>query len=187
MRKLIGFCFLLCFGWSLAQTVSFQEAEKSNDPRVIATFIKANPSHPQVVQLKKKLIDILNSGGYTTEIASATKSPESASTKSYGTTKGKVSSSKASSGSNRTVDLLNHLFNNDPNSKEAYVQITNNANCNITVIIRGPKSYSMTIPAKKQNYVLLEKGTYNFSSNICGANYMSTKSIQKDMMITLNK
>lgn len=184
MKKVCLLLLMLWFGVSTAQSGSFQEARTSNDPRVVATFIKANPSHPQVVELKQHLINLVNSGAVP---MTATSGNATSPTYSGGNSSSYSSAGGQAAHKKKTVDLLNHLFNNDPSSKDAYIQITNNSACNIMVNIVGPRSYSLNIPSRRQNFVLVDKGTYNLSSKICGASYASRKVINKDITITLNK
>ena len=96
-------------------------------------------------------------------------------------------SSETSEKNKRTADLLTHMFSNDPNSKEAYVQIVNKSKCNLIVKISGKKFYNLTVPANNQNFILLDKGNYTLTSSICDAKYSSSKSIKGDISITLNQ
>jgi len=183
MKKLL---FLVLFASSIigkAQAISFDQAKNSRDPRIVATFIKANPDHPRVVELKQHLIELVNSGA---QASAAPQSGYNSSASSYAT-KTSYSSGGSAMHKQRTVDLLNHLFNSDPSSKDAYVQITNNSKCNVEMKISGRRSYMLSIPPRKQNFILVDKGTYTFSSMICEARYQSVKDVSKDVMITLNK
>lgn len=187
MKKLFYLVFFLMFLSGFAQTVTLQQAQTSDDPRIVATFIKANPDHPQTPELKRRLIAIVNSNKTPNQQAAVAK-PKVAPLKSGTVSQGTISSAGSSaSHKTKTTDLLNHLFNNDPNSKDAYLQITNKSKCNLVVKISGKKFYNLTIPANNQNFILVEKGTYTLTSSICDAKYSSVKDISKDLMITLSR
>ncbi len=175
MKKFFLVAAVSLFSCISAQSYTYQQARYSNDPRVVATFIKANPQHPQVVELKEHLISLVNSGA-------AAPASSSSAQRSYSS--GALSSSGHKQ---KTVEMLNHIFNSDPSSKDAYVQITNNSKCNVEVRISGRKNYSMMVPARNKNFILVDKGTYTFSSMICDAKYNSTKQVSKDLAITLTR
>lgn len=88
---------------------------------------------------------------------------------------------------NKTVKILNSLFDNDPNSKECIVMIENKSDCNIIVRIEGVGNtkYRLAIPAHENNSVVIEKGNYLLTSLVCGAQYASQKTIQKPLMVAL--
>ena len=85
----------------------------------------------------------------------------------------------------RTAALLTHMFNTDPRSKEAYIQIVNKSKCNLIVKISGKKFYNLTVPANGQNFILVDKGSYSVTTSICDAVYNQTKALTKDVIITL--
>lgn len=88
---------------------------------------------------------------------------------------------------NKTVKILNSLFDNDPNAKECIVLIQNQSDCNIIVRMEGvgTTKYRLAIPARSDNSIVIEKGQYLFSSLVCGAQYASQKTIQKPIMVAL--
>lgn len=88
---------------------------------------------------------------------------------------------------NKTVKILNSLFDNDPNAKECIVLIQNKSDCNIIVRIEGigHTKYRLPVPANGDNSIVIEKGDYLLSSLVCGAQYASQKTIQKPLMIAL--
>ena len=69
----------------------------------------------------------------------------------------------------RTEDLLNHLFNTDPSSRTAYVQIVNKSKCSLIVKISGKKYYNLDVPANNQNFLLVDKGSYTIPTSVCDA------------------
>lgn len=174
---------------TFAQTnYTVAQVEQSSDPQVIASFIKANPNHPKTPEFKRKLIAVINSDKTPKQQAQVAKPT----VKPISTDKLKTAIKKdvAKDGSNdknkRTADLLTHLFNNDPSRTTAYVQIVNKSKCNLIVKISGKKFYNLDVPAKNQNFVMVDKGNYTLTTSVCDAKYSSTKNIAKDIVVTLN-
>ena len=85
-------------------------------------------------------------------------------------------------------NILNSLFDNDPNSKESIVLIENKSDCNMIVRIEGVgrSMYRLPVASKTENSIVVAKGNYLFSSNVCGAEYASQKSVHKAIMVSLN-
>lgn len=88
---------------------------------------------------------------------------------------------------NKTVKILNSLFDNDPNAKECIVMIENKSDCNIIVRIEGIGNikYRLPVPAHGDNSMVVQKGDYLLTSIVCGAQYASQKTIQKPLMVAL--
>lgn len=88
---------------------------------------------------------------------------------------------------NKTVKILNSLFDNDPNAKECIVMIENKSDCNIIVRMEGVGiiKYRLPVPAHGDNSIVVQKGDYLFTSIVCGAQYASQKTIQKPLMVAL--
>ncbi|MDN3691071.1 hypothetical protein QWZ06_01695 [Chryseobacterium tructae] len=88
---------------------------------------------------------------------------------------------------NKTVKILNSLFDNDPNTRECIVLIQNQSDCNIIVRMEstGTTKYRLAIPAHSDNSIVIEKGQYLFTSLVCGAQYASQKTIQRPIMVAL--
>lgn len=88
---------------------------------------------------------------------------------------------------NRTVKILNSLFDNDPTSKETAIVIKNNSDCNMIMRMEGigNNKYRLAIPSKEEGSIVIAKGDYLFTSLVCGAQYASQKSIQKSIIVSL--
>ncbi|MDR4951442.1 hypothetical protein REB14_04495 [Chryseobacterium sp. ES2] len=88
---------------------------------------------------------------------------------------------------NRTVKILNSLFDNDPNAKECIVLIQNKSDCNIIVRIEGvgTTKYRLAVPAQGEGSIVIDKGQYLFTSLVCGAQYASQKTIERPIMVAL--
>lgn len=87
----------------------------------------------------------------------------------------------------KTVKILNSLFDNDPNAKECIVMIENRSDCNIIVRFEGTGNtkYRLPVPAHSDNSLVIPKGDYLLTSLVCGAQYASQKTIQKPLMVAL--
>lgn len=88
----------------------------------------------------------------------------------------------------KTVKLLNKLFDNDPSSTDVVVLVENKSDCNIIMRIEGASNikYNLPVPAKSENSIVVTKGDYLFSSLVCGVQYASQKSVQKGVMVSLD-
>lgn len=182
----------------LAQSqYSVEQVENSSNPQMIANFVKYNPSHPKTPILKEKLYQIITNSEVkpagndkSKQVAYPTASPQPKS--SYTPivkTLDEVNASNSDKNAThrqKTVNLLNHLFDNDPNKKEAYVAVKNNSSCDIVVYFSGTKNYTLDVKRNTENFALVDKGNYSITSNVCNAKYSVTKSIHKDMEMTLN-
>jgi len=164
------------------------QVEKSTDAQVIANFIKFNPTHPKTPEFKRKLFSVINNDKTPAKKAAVAKpSIKPISTSTLKTEiKKDVAKNGPSEKNKRTAELLTHLFNSDPSSKNAYVQIVNKSKCNLIVKISGRKYYNLDVPANNQNFILVDKGTYSVTTSVCDAKYSSTKNINKDIVLTLN-
>lgn len=184
MYKILYMCVFMLSVMACGQSkITVEQAEYSSDPKVVAGFIKANPQHPKTPEFKRKLYAMIM-GDQPGVAKPVVKKLDPASLKKE--VKNDVASGKTDAKTQRTVDLLNHLFSNNPNSREAYVSIENKSKCNLIVKISGKKFYNLEIPAKSQNFILVDKGSYTLTTNVCDAKYSSVKNINKDIVITLN-
>lgn len=86
----------------------------------------------------------------------------------------------------KTVKLLNAMFDQDISSKEAILLVQNKSDCNMILRLEGKGFYNLAIPMHSENSLVLPKGDYNLSSNVCDVKYNSTKKIVKNMMVTLS-
>ena len=190
MKKTLYLIVFLLSVFTFAQSkYTVQQVEKSTDAQVIANFVKYNPNHPRTPEFKRKLFAIINNDKPAAVKASVAKPTVAPVNKAK--LKTAIKKDVAADGSNdkhkRTADLLNHLFNSDPNSRTAYVQIVNKSKCNLIVKISGKKFYNLDVPANNQNFIMVDKGSYTLTTSVCDAKYSSRKNISKDIVITLNQ
>ncbi|KXH78704.1 DUF6759 domain-containing protein [Chryseobacterium kwangjuense] len=97
-----------------------------------------------------------------------------------------VAKSESGEAHKKTAAMLTHIFNNDMNKNEAYINIKNRSSCNLIVKISGKKYYNLSVPAKGQNFILIDKGEYVLTTMVCDAKYSSIKKITQDIEIALN-
>jgi hypothetical protein len=190
MKKTLYLIVFLLSVFTFAQSkYTVQQVEKSTNAQVIANFVKYNPNHPRTPEFKRKLFAIINNDKPAAVKASVAKPTVAPVNKAK--LKTAIKKDVAADGSNdkhkRTADLLNHLFNSDPNSRTAYVQIVNKSKCNLIVKISGKKFYNLDVPASNQNFIMVDKGSYTLTTSVCDAKYSSKKTIGKDIVITLNQ
>lgn len=88
--------------------------------------------------------------------------------------------------SEKTVRLLNAMFNEDISSKEVILLFKNQSDCNMIVRIQGKNFYNLAVPAKNENFMVISKGSYTLTSNVCDVVYTSKKDITKSLFLTIN-
>lgn len=86
----------------------------------------------------------------------------------------------------KTVKLLNAMFNEDISSKEVILLFKNQSDCNLVLRIQGKDFYNMAVPAKGENFIVINKGNYTLTSNVCDVVYSSKKEINKSIFLTIN-
>ncbi|CAM3041403.1 hypothetical protein DRF59_11950 [Chryseobacterium flavum] len=122
----------------------------------------------------------------TTAAINALREERAVSYASAGSAKSAGTKAGPSEENKKRAAMLTHLFNNDINKNEAYVNIKNRSNCNLIVKINGKKYYNLSVPAKGENFILIEKGEYILTTMVCDAKYSSLKRINQDIEIALN-
>jgi hypothetical protein len=191
---------------------TLEEAESTAEARIIAGFIKQNPGHEKNDKLKRKLIEMImadnsieakpiikplsknkiekivsnNELNKGKNLASNTKTATPERTVKYASMGSTSKKSEPSEEAKKTASYLTHLFNNDPNDNEAYINIKNKSKCRLIVKISGKKYYNLDVPANGQNFVMVEKGDYVLTTSVCDAKYSSLKKVTRDIEIQLN-
>lgn len=183
MKKIFLLLFITIGISAFSQSVF--EAKQTTDRAVVEKFIRENPNHPAVPQLKQRALSLKYGG--TSQVAKPTVSQMTErkieKTSTVGTTAAK---GKPSEQAKNTAAVLTSLFNNDPNKKEAIIQFVNKSKCALLIKINGKKFYNLSVPANGQNYILVDKGNYMVSTSICDATYSQNKTITKDIIISLS-
>lgn len=181
-NKLYKIFFVLFSVFFMAQTK--QELDKamlSKDPKEISDFIKRYPNNSNVPFLKRKLDNFKGSGSSSAKPTIKPLNTERLEKQVAASNEKGERDAKTQ----RTVEVLNHLFNNNPNKKEAYVLIKNTSDCNLIVKLEGKKFYNLDVPKKGENYIMVPKGSYKVTTMICNARYTSVKNVTQDIEIDL--
>ena len=184
MKNKLLLLILLVFSTFLFSQTS-QELDKamlSKDPSVIAEFIKKYPNNKNTPFLQRKLNSMAGSGNAA---AKPSIQPLNAEKLEKQVEKSEAKG-EPDAKAKRTAEVLTHLFNNDPNKKDAYVLIRNKSECNLIVKFEGKKFYNLDVPKMGENYILVQKGTYRITTMICNAQYASVKNVTQDIEINLN-
>lgn len=87
---------------------------------------------------------------------------------------------------NKTKELLNSLVNEDVTKNEAIFVFKNKSNCNLVLKIAGKKFYTLAVPAYNENFLVLDKGQYTISTDVCDVKFTTQKSIQKHLQLSIN-
>ncbi|WP_426476204.1 DUF6759 domain-containing protein [Chryseobacterium sp. CBSDS_008] len=86
----------------------------------------------------------------------------------------------------KTVKVLNAMFNKDISRNESILLFKNSSDCNIVLRIEGKEFYNLAVAAHSENFIVLTKGLYTLNSNICDMKYSSTKDIKKSIFVTID-
>ncbi|CAD7808640.1 hypothetical protein CHRY9390_01864 [Chryseobacterium aquaeductus] len=97
----------------------------------------------------------------------------------------KLTAETSSEHKDKTVKLLNAMFSEDINSKEAILLFRNNSDCNLVLNISGKKFYNLAVASHNENFIIVDKDLYSISGNICDVRYDSQKQITKNIQIIL--
>ena len=194
--------YLLLLFFTLALSCSTQSKHddimlNTNIPEIEKYLEKAHPEDPKRKLLKSKLIALKNKewtkGAATakpmevrpviTEIPqNFKKNPISEDSDEFK----KLMAVTTSGHKEKTVQLLNSLFSEDINNKEAILLFRNNSDCNLVLKITGKKFYNLAVPAHNENFIVLDKDQYSISGNVCDVKYVSQKQISKNLQIVIS-
>ncbi len=186
------FCGLLIFAQKKSTDIL-----KSTNIVEIESFLKtAHPDDPRRRVLKPKLISLKNSSWMKRDSApfatlkplvkeiprSVLKQKNNAESEEFR----QLLAENSTNHQDKTVKILNQLFNNDVSNKEAILLLQNNSDCNMIVRLQGKDFYNLAVPAHGENSIVLKKGEYVLKSNVCDMQYSSAKRIEKSTLVILN-
>ena len=170
---------------------------RSTNIKEIESFLKtAHPDDPRRRVLKPKLISLKNSSWMKRNSApfatlkplvkviprSVLKQKNNAESEEFR----QLLAENSTNQKDKTVKILNQLFNNDVSNKEAILLLQNNSDCNMIVRLQGKDFYNLAVPAHGENSIVLKKGEYVLKSNVCDMQYSSAKRIEKSTLVILN-
>ena len=165
---------------------------KSTDIKEIEFYLQqTHPDDPKKIVLKKKLITLKNADwvkGAKTAKPMEARNDESGSiteSESSGLEELFKRQMALEDHKEKTTQLLNTMFDNDPYGNQTILLINNKTQCNIVVKLKGNTEYALPVPKNSNNTLVLEKGKYAISSNLCGNIYHSDKNISQKIAIDL--
>lgn len=193
----ILFFTFLTPGFTFAQKAS-KDILKSTNIKEIEEYLKnAHPDDPKKSVLKPKLIALKNSewtkGARTAKpmearpvIAdipkNAMKDPNSIEAEEFK----RLLAETSAEHKQKTEQLLNTMLNEDLTKKESILLFKNNSDCNIVLRIEGNDYYNLAVPARGENFIIVNKGSYTFTSNVCDMKYFSQKDIKRSIFVTID-
>ncbi len=196
LLTVLFFTFLLP-GFTYAQKGS-KDILKSTNIKEIEEYLKnAHPDDPKRSVLKPKLIALKNAewtkGARTAKPMEARpvisdipksvmRNPNSNEAEEFK----RLLLESSAEHKEKTVKLLNAMFNEDITRKEAILLFKNNSDCNIVLRIEGKDYYNLAVPAHGENFIVLNKGLYSINSNVCDMKYISQKDIKKSIFVTID-
>jgi hypothetical protein len=179
------------------QTANHDDILKNTSITEIEEYLKtAHPEDPKRRILKSKLIALKNSE-WTKGSAIAkpmevrpiiTEFPQNLNGKGISDDSEefkKLIAETTSEHKEKTLKLLNTMFNEDINSNEAILLFRNNSDCNMVLKITGKKFYNLAVPSHNENFIVLNKDDYSISGNVCDVKYTSQKQIKKNIQIVI--
>ncbi len=182
MKNILSLLFMLSFSIIYSQKYTVAQVENTEDPKIIAAFLKENPGHPKTGAFKVKLVQLITKDNDISAKPTVKPLSKEKLARDY---KRDVRDG-VNNKNKQTANVLTELFNNDPNKKEVVIQIKNKSDCNLIVKFSGKDFYNLNVPARNQNFVVVKKGNYILSTIICDAKYSSAKNLTKDLAISLD-
>ncbi|MDF2552989.1 MAG: hypothetical protein K0R77_2264 [Chryseobacterium sp.] len=194
---------LIILFFSLTLSCSTQSAnsddilKNTNITEIEEYLKKAHPEDPKKHILQSKLIALRNKewtkGALTAKPMEVrpiiTEFPQSLKGKSISDDSEefkKLIAETTSEHKEKTIKLLNTMFNENINSNEAILLFRNNSECNMVLKINGKKFYNLAVPSHNENFIVLDKDNYSISGNVCDVKYTSQKQIRKNIQVVIN-
>ncbi len=84
------------------------------------------------------------------------------------------------------AESLDLLLNGSPMDNHVSLLINNNSNCDIIVRFAGDSTYNVPVRKNFRNFVVLEKGNYTVTSNLCFTRYAVRKTLMDSSTLTLS-
>lgn len=188
--------FFLVSGFASAQKKNNDILKSTNIKEIEEYLKKTHPEDPKRMVLKPKLIALKNAEW--TKGAKAAKPMEARpiitdipnrfmrnSNSNDAEEFKKLIAETSDQHKEKTVKLLNAMFDEDVTRKEAVLLFRNNSDCNIILRIEGKDYYNLAVPAHGENFIILNKGSYSLNSNVCDVRYSSLKDIKKSIFLVI--
>lgn len=196
-KTLTTLLFLLLIAGTASAQKKHKDILKSVNIKEIEEYLKnAHPEDPKRSVLKPKLIALKNSewtkGAKTAKPMEArpviTDIPDRFMRNSNSNDAEefkKLIAETSDQHKEKTVKLLNAMFDEDITRKEAVLLFRNNSDCNIILRIEGKDFHNLAVPAHGENFIILNKGSYTLNSNVCDIKYSSLKDIKKSIFVVI--
>lgn len=85
----------------------------------------------------------------------------------------------------KAVRLLNQLFNTDASNKSMVLIINNDSDCDFTMNIDGDNRYILPVAARKSESIVVERGQYQMTSQVCQSHYKSFKTLSENTEVSI--
>ena len=86
-----------------------------------------------------------------------------------------------------TKESINEMLQSDENDQLSLLLVKNDSYCNMVLKIVGKSAYNIPIPAKGQNAIMVEKGVYKLTGNLCELKYEAQKDLNKNILVALTR
>ena len=86
-----------------------------------------------------------------------------------------------------TTEVINEMLQSDENDTLSLLLVKNSSQCNMVLKIEGKVTYNIPVPANGQNAIMVEKGIYNLSGNLCELKYEAQKDLNKNILVALKR
>lgn len=166
------------------QKITAEEALKSNNQQIIAKYIIAHPNDPLASRLKIKLIHLIKSNAKSQPQPKPSVVESTPSEKEASVPRNPYIDKLFSRKMTKRERILDHLFNSNPQSKEALLSLKNKSKCPLIVKASGKGSHTTKVAAGDTGYLLLPKGSYTLHTAYCGKKFTSKRKLYRDIEIT---
>ena len=194
MKKLVvPFLFLLVIQCSTKTHIT-----ESTDIEEIENYLKnAHPDDQYKLALKKRLVKLKNESWMQGSRNIPTMTARPLDIDKYMVVKKKrdtlnvehfnaLISEREKNHDLNTAKVLSELFNSRSlKSDEIILMVNNTAKCDAILSLKGKINYDFPLKATEKSAVVIKKGNYKLSSNVCAVKYNSEKSFTKHTEISL--
>lgn len=86
-----------------------------------------------------------------------------------------------------TADFLNKMLAEGRDTNKSLLLVKNVSECNVVLTISGAVQQKLPIASNGQNAVLLPKGSYTLTGNVCELKYESQKDLNKHILVSIKR
>ncbi|NAW51234.1 hypothetical protein GNY06_07540 [Elizabethkingia argentiflava] len=170
--------------WSCASRVPRSHILNTNDIKELEAYIKKYPKDKDILFLKQKYLALKVAA--QPKVAAEVPMPKVQTFIDEEAEEfAKLMEHDRRVHNDKTVKILNQIFNNDISDTNAILLVHNTSDCNMILRIQGEKFYNLAIPAHGENSLVLKQGEYDLKGSMCGVIYNSRKVIKKNLSLGL--